>query len=254
MLLTLTILAVIVGFLITQIASIATTIYLHRSLTHSAFALKKPSEMVFRIICWFITGTIPREWVAVHRKHHAFTDIEGDPHSPKINGFWKVQLLNTWYYRQEARKIDLKHWARGIPDYGWLDRHDMLGLAAGFVLGYLTFGLIATFFGWNFFLGGLFGLLAATLHMIFYIFLSAMINAYCHVRGYKTFPDADAYNSRLVALITTGEGLHNNHHKHQRSPILRTGDRWGETDFGWVIIKFLDKIGQVKNKSEFWPK
>ena len=77
---------------------------------------------MFRFALWLTTGQCTKEWVAVHRKHHAFTDEEGDPHSPKIEGFWNVQLGNVYYYVREIKKTDVvERYARDIKD-GWWDR------------------------------------------------------------------------------------------------------------------------------------
>lgn len=247
------VMAFVGGLFITQVANITTTIYLHRSLTHEAFKLKNPAHMFFRLVCWFTTVIIPRQWVAIHRKHHAFTDVEGDPHSPILEGFWGIQLFTAWYYAKEAAKIDINHWARGVPDYGWLDRHHLLGVLIGVLFACLIFGLIGLALDMNFFFGSLFGMLAAISHFLVFNFTNALINAYCHVRGYKTYPEADAFNSRWVALITYGEGLHNNHHKHQRNPRLRTGTRPCEVDLGWTAIKILDRLGYIYQKSELYP-
>ena len=81
----------------------ATTVYLHRALAHRALTLRPPAAHVFRLVVWVTTGIRPRQWVAVHRKHHAFTDVEGDPHSPVLHGWVKVQLMNVAMYRREAR-------------------------------------------------------------------------------------------------------------------------------------------------------
>ncbi len=246
--------ALVFGFVTTQIAGLATTIHLHRGLTHESFKLKRPTDWIFRIISWLMIGTVPREWVAVHRKHHAFTDVKGDPHSPVTEGFWKVQLGNVFYVIKEIKTIDLKHWARGVPDYGWFDRHYYLGLLVGLLMTTIVFGVIGELIGLGFFWGLLFGPVAGIFHALFYLTTVSTINGLCHVWGYKTFKDAEAYNIRFVALFTLGEGLHNNHHKYQRSPKLRTGERWFEFDFGWRVIQLLDLIGQIEKKSSDWLK
>ena len=94
----------IASIIMTQIAIFSTSIYLHRTLAHRALSLRPAIEFVFRLALWLVTGGDRQQWVAVHRKHHTFTDKEGDPHSPKLLGFWKVQLWNVYYYIQEARK------------------------------------------------------------------------------------------------------------------------------------------------------
>ena len=90
----------IVTLALTQIAVIATSIYLHRALAHRALTLHPVVDHAFRVVIWITTGIRPRQWVAVHRKHHAFTDVEGDPHSAVIHGWFKVQMLIVAMYRK----------------------------------------------------------------------------------------------------------------------------------------------------------
>jgi hypothetical protein len=92
-----------VALALTQIAALATSVYLHRTLAHRALAFHPLADTLFRAVLWLTTGQDRRQWVAVHRKHHAFTDRDGDPHSPRLLGFWRVQLLNVYYYAREAR-------------------------------------------------------------------------------------------------------------------------------------------------------
>lgn len=223
--------ALVVSSIVTQIAVYSTTIYLHRTATHRAIVLHPAVAWVFRFCLWLTTGIVAREWVAVHRKHHAHTDEEGDPHSPHLEGFWKVQLGNVFYYLRHARDgavvekyaRDMKPdvWDRVLFDYG------TVGLISGIVVLCWALGL-----GW--------GLFAAALHMVMYVFvLSSSINGLCHYVGYKNFENT-ATNVRLVAWLTGGEGLHNNHHGYPRSPkfSFRHGRRL-EFDPGWLLIRAL---------------
>src|SRR2546430_619910 len=86
--------APLVAIALTQLAVFATSIYLHRALAHRALAVHPVADVFFRTVLWLTTGQRRQEWVAVHRKHHAFTDREGDPHSPRLLGVWRVQLLD----------------------------------------------------------------------------------------------------------------------------------------------------------------
>src|SRR5438270_9295722 len=95
--------AVLVGLAVTQLGILLTTVWLHRGLSHRALTVNGPLTMVFRVLIWMTTGIRPRQWVAVHRKHHAFTDVEGDPHSPLLQGFAKVQFGNVALYRRVAK-------------------------------------------------------------------------------------------------------------------------------------------------------
>jgi stearoyl-CoA desaturase (delta-9 desaturase) len=181
---------------------------------------------------WLTTGICTREWVAVHRKHHAFTDEEGDPHSPKLMGFWSVQLGNVVHYIKEAKKPEVvERYARDI-EQDWWDRTFFNYGIAGLVFGTALLCLI---------LGLKWGLLAAGIHAVMYVFvLSSSINGLCHHVGYRNF-DNTATNLRLLALVTGGEGLHNNHHGYPRSP--KFSFRASEIDPAWPIIKLLLMLG-----------
>src|SRR6185295_17513080 len=94
--------AFVAAFIVTQVAIFTTTVYLHRTLTHRAMSVSPVVALPSRFIIWVTTGMRPREWVAVHRKHHAATDTPEDPHSPKVVGFWRVQLGNVGLYKKVA--------------------------------------------------------------------------------------------------------------------------------------------------------
>src|SRR5438105_13969265 len=95
--------ALLAGFVVTQIGILVTTVYLHRTLAHRAVTLRPWLASVMRLLTWITTGIRPRQWVAVHRKHHAFTDVEGDPHSPVLLGYPRVQFGNVGLYRKVAK-------------------------------------------------------------------------------------------------------------------------------------------------------
>ena len=215
-----------------QAAVLSTTIVLHRTATHRALVLHPGVAWVFRLVLWVTTGLSTREWVAVHRKHHAFTDEEGDPHSPALKGFWSVQLFNVYHYLKEARRPEvIERYARDIQDdrwERWVFRHGLAGPVVG------TTALCAV-------IGLPWGLLAAGIHGFMYVFvLSSSINGLCHHVGYRNF-DNTATNIRLLALVTGGEGLHNNHHGFPRSP--KFSFRASEFDPAWPIIRLLIALG-----------
>ncbi|MQA29308.1 MAG: hypothetical protein GEU82_05625 [Luteitalea sp.] len=218
-----------------QVAVFSTTIFLHRSATHRALILHPAVSWLFRLCLWLTTGIATKEWVAVHRKHHAFTDQEGDPHSPAIMGFWSVQLGNVFHYVKEAKNPEVvTRYARDIQDDvwdRWLFNRGTLGVAVGVTLLCSLLGI-----GW--------GLLAASIHAVIYVFvLSSSINGLCHAVGYRNF-DNTATNLRFLALLTGGEGLHNNHHGYPRSP--KFSFRASEIDPAWPLIKLLISLRLAK--------
>jgi stearoyl-CoA desaturase (delta-9 desaturase) len=222
------VLSLIASAIVTQVAVFSTTIYLHRSATHRALMLHPVVAWAFRVALWLTTGLNTREWVAVHRKHHAFTDQEGDPHSPALLGFWSVQLGNVFHYVKEAKnKSVVERYARDIEEDAWdrlLFRFGIPGVIVGTAMLCGVLGL-----GW--------GLLAAGIHAFIYVFvLSSSINGLCHHVGYRNF-DNTATNLRSIALLTGGEGLHNNHHGYPRSP--KFSFRASEFDPAWLIIRPL---------------
>ena len=168
------ILALVVGAGVSLLANVATTVYLHRALSHRALTLRPGAAQAFRFVIWVSTGIRPRQWVAVHRKHHAFTDVDGDPHSPVIHGWIRVQMMNVAMYRREARNPEtVARYAKDLPrttaDRLFYD-HALLGLGLGVAM------LVAAF-GWQV------GLLAGFFHVNFYLGGSAAVNAIGHHFG-----------------------------------------------------------------------
>jgi stearoyl-CoA desaturase (delta-9 desaturase) len=187
-----------------------------------------------RVLLWISTGMRPREWAAVHRRHHAATDTDLDPHSPAVVGFWRVQLANAALYRRVARDgVTTEKYARDLPPDRfdrWFFDHAFLGLGIGITM------LIVTL-GWST------GLFAAAVHMTAYLGLSGAINAVGHTVG-KRPAENSGTNLQLLALITGGEGLHNNHHAAPTS--ARFSFRATELDPGWWIVRTLGVVGLVK--------
>jgi stearoyl-CoA desaturase (Delta-9 desaturase) len=219
--------ALVIGAGVSVVANVCTTVYLHRTLAHRALALNSVVDQVFRFLVWITTGIRPRQWVAVHRKHHAYTDVEGDPHSPVLNGWVKVQVQNVAMYRREANNPEtVARYTKDLPptiaDRLFYD-HALFGLSIGVAILVLTFG-------WQI------GLLAAFVHVNIYLGGSAAVNAIGHHFGRKPYNNS-AGNLQWLALITAGEGLHNNHHAAPTSAKL--SHRWFEIDYGWWVIKVL---------------
>ena len=223
-----------ITLVILQTSVFFTTIYLHRCKTHRGLELHPVVGLLMHLELALFTGIIPRQWAAVHRKHHHFSDQEGDPHSPYLCGMWTVLFGNYFMYRKEARNRAMV--AKYTPDW----KNDLLdpvpGISfaplAGMALFMLAFGI------W-------WGLAAWVAHVVLYIFLNSSINSVCHMVGYRNF-DNKATNLQSIALLTAGEGLHNNHHEYPTSARFAHFPR--EIDLAWPIIRALEGCGLAKVK------
>jgi stearoyl-CoA desaturase (delta-9 desaturase) len=226
-------LGVVLGLALSQIGTLVTTVYLHRALSHRSLTIGPGLTGVLRVATWVMTGIRPRQWVAVHRKHHAHTDVPGDPHSPIIEGFAAVQLGNVGLYRKVAKDdAQVARYARDLPPDAWdrvLFDHALLGLGLGIALLFLIWGPVVA-------------IVAATVHTVSYLLLNAAVNAVGHTWG-KQPHDNTARNSQQLALVTAGEGLHNNHHHLATSPRLAMQPR--ELDLGWLFIRMARRFGWV---------
>ncbi|MEA3054809.1 MAG: hypothetical protein QOD30_241 [Actinomycetota bacterium] len=224
-------LGVVLGLVVCQLGTLVTTVYLHRGLSHRSLTFGPALTWTFRVITWITTGIRPRQWVAVHRKHHAHTDVEGDPHSPLLEGFAAVQLGNVGLYRKVAKDDgQVARYARDLPADRW-DRlffdHALVGLGIGIALLWILWGPVVA-------------VVASVVHTVSYLMLNAAVNAVGHVWG-KQPHDNTAHNSQLLALLTSGEGLHNNHHHMATAPRLAM--QRGEIDFGWLFIRAARRLG-----------
>jgi len=221
--------------LILQRSVFFTTIYLHRTLTHRGLELHPLVAGWMHLHLALFTGIVPREWAAVHRKHHHFSDKPGDPHSPYVDGLWRVFLLNFWLYRREAKNRETVR--KYTPDYrrDWVDRIPYLpywGVMAGLGIFTAMFGLWGGLAAWGF-------------HIVAYILLNAAINSFCHMVGYRNY-DNKATNIQWVAWLTGGEGLHNNHHQDPTSAKLAFQPF--EFDPAWPAIRMLERLGLARVK------
>jgi len=226
--------AVAIGFVVSQLANLATTVYLHRTLAHHAVTMRAPLAWCYRFLLWITTGLKAREWVAVHRKHHAYTDTEGDPHSPKLLGWVRVQFTSPALYRMVASdEATTEKYAKDLPPDKWdrmLFDRAFVGLALG--IGILIVAL-----------GPIYGLIAAFIHTNAYLGLSGAVNAIGHRFGKRPSPNS-ATNLGWLALITAGEGWHNNHHA--RPTSARLGWTKSQIDLGWWTIKLHAAMGMAK--------
>jgi stearoyl-CoA desaturase (delta-9 desaturase) len=223
------VLTLVAAVCVTQMAIFLTTIYLHRALAHRAVTVAAPVSFVMRVLLWITTGIKARQWVAVHRKHHAYTDVEGDPHSPILDGFAAVQFGNVMMYRRALKSDIVSRYAKDLPPDKWdkvLFDRAWLGLGLGITVLCLTVGL------WL-------GLAAAVLHTVVYLALNASINAVGHTYGRQPHPNTSR-NNQWLAWLTAGEGLHNNHHAAPTS--ARFSLARGDIDPGWWVIGTLQRF------------
>ncbi len=218
----------IITAVILQISVFCTTIYLHRAKTHRGLELHPAIGLLMHLHLTLFTGLVPREWAAVHRKHHHFSDKQGDPHSPYIYGMWTVLFGNYFFYKRQASDPAVVR--KYTPDWkeDALDRLPGMhyGALAGLGIFMLMFGI-----GW--------GAAAWTAHVLLYIFLNSSVNSVCHMVGYRNFNNK-ATNLQWIAWITGGEGLHNNHHEYPSSALFALR-RW-EVDPAWVVIRLLERF------------
>lgn len=225
--------AVVVGLLTCQLGLFLTTVFLHRASSHRALTLRPGLRFACRLLVWISTGITVREWVAVHRKHHAYTDVHGDPHSPLLEGFAQVQLGNVVFYRRTARDpATVARYARDLPGDAWdrvLFDHGWLGLAVG------TGILFGIFDG-----AWLPVLVAAVVHVVAYLLINSAVNAVGHAFGRRPFAGL-ATNNQWLAWLAAGEGLHSNHHAAPTSARLSL--RKGELDPGWWVISTFRRLG-----------
>jgi stearoyl-CoA desaturase (Delta-9 desaturase) len=228
---------ILMGCALSFVATIDTTTYLHRSLTHNGVVFHPVIAFFKELKLWLLTGIKPREWVAVHLKHHKFTDMNGDPHSPALEGFWKIQLWNAFYYRDALKDPTIvatyaKHVKLSCGEK--LFKHGALGPALGIVVLIMTIGPIRA-------------LIVSITHVLLYVFfLNNLVNGLCHnpntKQGYKNFNNT-AQNIKWVASITGGEGLHNNHHAQPSSPSFAARRKEEKFDLGYKLIKLHCRLG-----------
>ena len=221
----------------TQLTIFAVTLYLHRSQAHRGVDFHPVIAHFFRFWTWLTTSMITKEWVAIHRKHHAKVETDEDPHSPVTKGIGTVFWRGVELYR-EARgmRADIEQYGRGAPE-DWIERHlytphANLGPVALLAVNLLLFGLP--------------GVALWAIQMAWIPFWAAgVVNGLCHWWGYRNFESADtSTNLTPWAFWIGGEELHNNHHAFPSS--ARFSMRRWEFDIGWAAIRGLQAVGLAK--------
>jgi stearoyl-CoA desaturase (delta-9 desaturase) len=223
--------------LTTHLTIVAVTIYLHRCQAHRALELHPIVSHVFRFWLWISTGMVTREWVAVHRKHHACCEKDGDPHSPQLVGIRKVLLEGTELYRTETGNAStVERFGQGTPD-DWLERKVYATCPWQGVALLLLADL------------AMFGAIGATVWAVQMLWIpvtaAGIINGLGHYRGYRNFDGPHAAANILPwGILIGGEELHNNHHTFPAS--ARLSARWFELDIGWCYIRLLQCLGLAR--------
>ena len=215
----------------------------HRQLTHRGYVTPKWLEYVMAACGTMALQGGPLYWVAVHRMHHQYTDKPGDPHSPRDGAWWSHMgwILNG------SLHSDSKVLSRYAPDlakdpvHQWLSKYHWVPVTTvgiGLLLGGAAFGGWACGFSWV--LWGIFLRVTIGMHVTW------LVNSATHMWGSQRFKGHDdSTNNWLIALITGGEGWHNNHHAHPVS--ARHGMTWYEIDFNYMGIQILKLLGLAKN-------
>lgn len=228
---------IVVALLWMHVTLMGITLYFHRDQAHRSVDLHPALRHFFRFWLWMNTGAPTKEWVAVHRKHHAHCEQEGDPHSPQLYGLKTVVLEGAELYRAEACKpATLEKYGKGTPD-DWMERN---------VYSRFTYSGIWLLFGIDIVLFGAPGIAMWAIQLATMPVLAAgVINGLCHAKGYRNFETNDAAtNLWPIGIFVAGEELHNNHHAFPTS--ARFSMRANEIDMGWLHLKVLSKLGLAK--------
>ncbi len=228
---------VLVALALTHVTIASVTIFLHRYQAHHAIRLHPIASHGFRFWLWLTTGIVTREWVAIHRKHHARVETPDDPHSPRMLGIRKVLTQGAELYRLEAHNRDtLTRFGHETPD-DWLERN---------VYGKRSWHGIFAMLVLNLCLFGAYGLTIWAVQMMWIpLFAAGVINGAGHFWGYRNFESADASTNIIpLGIFIGGEELHNNHHAFASS--ARFSSRWYEVDLGWCYIRIMEALGLAR--------
>ncbi len=225
--------------LTTHLTIVSVTIFLHRAQAHRALELHPAVAHVFRFWLWLSTGMVTREWVAIHRKHHARCETDDDPHSPVSRGLRTVLFRGSELYRAEARNAQtLAQFGQGTPD-DWIERrlysrYVWQGVGALLVADVLMFGAL--------------GATVWAVQMLWIpIWAAGVVNGLGHFLGYRNYASRDRSHNLLPwGLLIGGEELHNNHHTYPTSAKLSL--KWWEFDVGWMYISVLRALRLARTR------
>ena len=223
--------------IVTHITIICVTLFLHRGQAHKALIFHPILSHFMRFWLWLTTGMVTKQWVAVHRKHHRYSDIAGDPHSPHVYGIKQVFFKGAVLYHEASKDKDMVNsYGAGTPadwiEHNLYSSHSRLGIGI-----LLVFNLLC--FGWA-------GAIIWGIQMLWIPFWAAgVVNGVGHWWGYRNGETKD--RSRNIApwgIVIGGEELHNNHHLDPAS--ARLSRRWFEFDIGWMYIKIFSFLKLLK--------
>ncbi len=220
-----------------HITNLCVTLYLHRSATHEGVVFHPAVRNVMRFWLWLTTGMITKQWVACHRKHHAFSDREGDPHSPAVEGLLEVVFGGVFFYKNAVSDREMvEKYGKGCPE-DWIE-HNLFQK--------FTFGGLASMMLVDTYLFGLpIGLVVWVCMAVWIPIMGNIINGIGHAIGYRNFATKDeSRNIVPLGLIIVGEELHNNHHADPRSAKFKA--KWYEFDAGWLYIRLLSAMRLAK--------
>ena len=226
--------------LVTHITIVCVTLFLHRGQAHKGIIFHPILSHFMRFWLWLTTGMVTKQWVAIHRKHHRYSDVEGDPHSPHVFGIWHVLTQGAVLYSKAAKDTAMvEQFGVGTPD-DWIERdlytpYNFLGILIMLAIDVALFGV------W--------GLLVWGIQMIWIPFWAAgVINGLGHWIGYRNGTTRDQSRNLVPwGIVIGGEELHNNHHL---SPArVKLSRHWFEFDIGWMwltLFRFL-KLAKLRS-------
>ena len=228
------VLAMLVGNWI--VGSLGVGLGYHRLLTHRSFKAPKWLEYFLTALGTMSLQDDAVRWVATHRIHHAFTETDKDPHSTKP-GFWWAQI--GWVLFGTAQDHDQKTLQKYVPDL-MKDKFQVFLAKWFFVPIIISAFILFAIGGWGMVFWGVF------VRVVFGWHTTWFVNSLAHIYGDKPYETTDdSTNNWFVAILTFGEGWHNNHHAFPTS--ARHGLKWYQFDMNWITIRIFEKLGWAKN-------
>lgn len=223
--------------IVTHITIICVTLFLHRGQAHKGIIFHPILSHFMRAWLWATTGMVTKQWVAIHRKHHRYSDVEGDPHTPHVYGIWKVLFTGAVLYHNASKDSAMvAQYGVGTSD-DWLEhnvytKHSRCGIMLMLLIDVLLFGPI--------------GIVIWGVQLIWIpLWAAGIVNGLAHWWGYRNSDTKD--NSKNISpwgIIIGGEELHNNHHAEPANPKLSR--RRFEFDIGWMWLSIFRLVGLAK--------